>query len=36
MKIAFHEVDPTLALGQSIVLYRGNVCLGGGILDSFM
>jgi tRNA-specific 2-thiouridylase len=36
MKIQFHDVDSTLALGQSMVFYRGDVCLGGGILDKFI
>ncbi len=31
-KIQFHEIDATLAAGQSVVFYRGNECLGGGIL----
>lgn len=32
MEIRFHEPDATLASGQSVVFYEGDVCLGGGII----
>lgn len=31
-KITFEESDPTIAPGQSVVFYKDNVCLGGGII----
>lgn len=31
--VTFKTPQPTLSLGQSLVLYDGEVCLGGGILD---
>lgn len=33
MQIQFHESDATLAPGQSVVFYDGDVCLGGGIIS---
>ncbi|MGB0925170.1 MAG: aminomethyltransferase beta-barrel domain-containing protein, partial [Minisyncoccia bacterium] len=32
MTISFHESDASLAPGQSVVFYGGDVCLGGGII----
>lgn len=32
LEIEFEEYDPTIAAGQSIVLYDGEVCVGGGIV----
>ncbi len=32
MKITFDESDATIAAGQSVVFYNGDVCLGGGII----
>lgn len=32
MEIAFDENDSTLASGQSVVFYKGRICLGGGII----
>jgi len=33
MHIRFHTPDYTIALGQSIVFYDGDICLGGGIIE---
>lgn len=33
MKIKFEKADPTLASGQSVVFYNGEICLGGGIIN---
>lgn len=33
MTIEFDEFDPTITPGQSVVLYNGEVCLGGGIVE---
>jgi len=30
--IEFEKTDATLAAGQSVVFYKGNECLGGGII----
>jgi tRNA-specific 2-thiouridylase len=32
MNILFNEADASIAVGQSVVFYSGNICLGGGIL----
>ncbi len=33
MEIQFEKKDPTLASGQSVVFYKENICLGGGIIE---
>ncbi len=33
MKVLFKELDMTIASGQSLVFYSGDVCLGGGIIS---
>ncbi len=32
MKIKFEKTDPSIAQGQSVVFYDGDICLGGGII----
>ncbi len=34
MRVHFYSPDYTIAPGQSVVFYDGDVCLGGGVIDS--
>jgi tRNA-specific 2-thiouridylase len=33
-KVLFDEPDFSLSMGQSVVIYDGEVCIGGGILSA--
>ena len=34
MEVVFDDMQKSIAIGQSVVLYDGDIVLGGGVIDS--